>query len=187
MNLPTITSHFLYYDRTDRKLPNFSGDYYMIIPKFIVIVDNKHEFDYHQSNQFIWTHKQLSIVRPKASLYFNKDSQVWAYYGKYIRSLKGYFRNVVTYPAVELSELPTNLTMTDNDHLFVLRNLLETALLAKEYCSMDSFLVEFGYDSSIASVRKGEEAYRQIQTIATKLSNYPLNQLINYLTSQGIE
>jgi hypothetical protein len=182
MKLPSIEAVFTHIDKGSR-VPNFKKTYYFAVPKYLIII-NGNSFEYTDSTISLSKHLKL---QKDATLCLTEDLQLRFYYDKYITdNPTNILPDIIYWGGFTLRSIQPKLSETSE--LFAFRYILQDAQVPHQYC-MDSFLSEHGYDSDLATVRKGEDIYRACVNTNHKLgySLSTIEEYLSHLESIGIE
>ena len=180
--LPKISSTFTHYAASETPVPNFKEQFFTVLPKFLVFV-NGHSFEFTQSPYWLSAKAGLK----QATFVFN-DKRDWCVReGAHISPLSTYYGSSSS--SKRRVSIPENPNLTDKDRLFAFLCLLQDASICFDYCDVDSFLHDFGYDTDIKQIRKGEEVFRKAKDNTKKLgyTQSQVTELINVLAEMGIE
>lgn len=180
--LPKISSTFTHYAASETPVPNFKDQFFMVLPKFLIFV-NGHSFEF--TNSPYWLSNRAGLKQ--ATLVFNAKREWCVKEGKSIYTLSTYYGS--SFSSRRNVSIPDNPNLTDKDRLFAFLCLLQDASIAFEYCDVDDFLSDFGYDIDIKQIRKGEEVFRNIKENTKKLgyTQSQVTELIDVLAEMGIE
>ena len=172
-----------------------------VVPKFAIII-NGNSFEYSQSAQWLtkYYYKVSSgmIMPDKGSKYLMQDilkekSAMLMDKGDMTCGIKrGNYRTIIddnpafTYVINKLSTVPMKLT--DEEHLFALRYVLQDALFSIEM-SEEDFINDFGYGGDYATMKRGISIYNSCRDTYFKLQlgSQQMYDLLDKLYEQGIE